>query len=137
MAAGLDYKGNMRIKIGTKTVMHEVECSFSSNTEFEEIATKDIEGKEYSASDITWSMSSNAIASNSTADAQVDIKEMLTAQLSKLPVAIELTDEVSGNLTISGSAYLEGVNITSNNNEYVKFDYTLNGVGVPVIGEVA
>ncbi|OCK44380.1 hypothetical protein BA195_06800 [Tenacibaculum soleae] len=137
MAAGLDYKGNMRIKIGTKTVMHEVECSFSSNTEFEEIATKDIEGKEFSASDITWSMSSNAVASNSTGDAQVDIKEMLTSQIGKQLVQIELTDDVSGNLTISGSAYIEGVNITSNNKEYVKFDYSLKGVGVPVIGEVA
>ena len=137
MAAGLDYKGNMRIKIGTKTVMHEVECSFSSNTEFEEVATKDIEGKDYSASDITWSMSSNAVASNSTADAQVDIKEMLTSQIGKQLVQIELTDDVSGNLTISGAAYIEGVNVTSNNNEYVKFDYSLKGVGVPVIGEVA
>lgn len=137
MAEGLDYKGNMRIKIGTKFVLHEVECSLSTNTEFEEIATKDIDGKEYSPSDITWSMSSNGVASNSTADAKMDIKAMLEAEIAKLPVTIELTDDVSGNLTVSGSAYIESVNVTSNNNEYMKFDYALKGIGVPTIGEVA
>ena len=61
----LDYSGSMRIKIATKTIMHEVEASLNEARDFEELASKDIVGKDFHPKEGTWSLTGNAIAANS------------------------------------------------------------------------
>ena len=126
----LDYSGSMRIKIGTKTVMHEVEASLNESRDFEELASKDIVGKDYHAKEGTWSLSGNALAANSGGDAQVDLQSIVSSYQAKTLVAIELTDGITGNMAYSGNAYIENYNLTSANEDKVKYDFALKGVGV-------
>tara|TARA_R110002096_G_scaffold347618_1_gene540927 strand:+ start:5322 stop:5726 length:405 start_codon:yes stop_codon:yes gene_type:complete len=128
----LDYNGSMRVKAGTKTILHEQESSFSMTVGMQELATKDIVGKNYNPQDIEWSLSGTGIADNSDADAQVDTLALLNAVKAKLPVALELTDGVSGNVMISGDGYYESVSIKSANKEKVTFDFAIKGIGEPV-----
>jgi hypothetical protein len=127
----LDYNGNMRIKVGTKTILHEQEASFSMSVGMQEIATKDIVGKEFNPQDVEWSISGTGICDNTTADADVDTKALLDALVAKASVALEMTDEVVGNVAIAGSGYYESMSIKSANKEKVTFDFSIKGIGVP------
>jgi predicted secreted protein len=126
----LDYSGSMRIKIGTKTIMHEVEASLNESRDFEELASKDIVGKDFHPKEGTWSLSGNALAANSGGDAQVDLQAIVSSYQSKTLVAIELTDGITGNMAYSGNAYIENYNLTSANEDKVKYDFALKGIGV-------
>ena len=127
----LDYNGSMRVKAGTKTILHEQEASFSMTVGMQEVATKDIVGKNYNPQDIEWSLSGTGIADNSDSDAQVDVQALLDAVKAKLPVALELADGVSGNVMISGTGFYESVSIQSTNKEKVTFDFAIKGIGEP------
>jgi predicted secreted protein len=126
----LDYSGSMRIKIGTKTIMHEVEASLNESRDFEELASKDIVGKDFHPKEGTWSLSGNALGANSGGDAQVDLQSIVSSYQSKTLVAIELTDGITGNMAYSGNAYIENYNLTSANEDKVKYDFALKGIGV-------
>jgi predicted secreted protein len=126
----LDYSGSMRIKIGTKTIMHEVEASLNESRDFEELASKDIVGKDFHPKEGTWSLSGNALAANSGGDAQVDLQSIVSSYQAKTLVAIELTDGITGNMAYSGNAYIENYNLTSANEDKVKYDFALKGIGV-------
>lgn len=125
----LDYSGSMRIKIATKTIMHEVEASLNEARDFEELASKDIVGKDFHPKEGTWSLTGNAIAANSNGDAQIDLQAIVESYQAKTLVAIELTDGVTGNMAYSGNAYIENYNLTTSNEEKVKYDFSLKGVG--------
>ena len=126
----------MRIKIdatggGTaKEIMHEVEASLNEARDFEELASKDIVGKDYHPKEGTWSLTGNAIAANSVGDAQIDLQAIVASYQAKTLVAIELTDGITGNMAYSGNAYIENYNLTSSNEDKVKYDFSLKGVGV-------
>ena len=126
----LDYSGSMRIKIGTKTVMHEVEASLNESRDFEELASKDIVGKDWHAKEGTWSLSGNALAANSSGDAQADLQSIVSSYQAKTLVAIELTDGITGNMAYSGNAYIENYSLKVANEEVVTFDYSLKGIGI-------
>lgn len=126
----LDYNGNMRIKVGTETILHEQESSFSMNVGMQEIATKDIDGKEFNPQDVEWSISGTGICDNAAAT-ENDIKTLLDALVAKVAVAIEMTDEVIGNVAIAGSGYYESISVKSANKEKVTFDFAIKGIGVP------
>jgi len=125
----LDYSGSMRIKIATKTIMHEVEASLNEARDFEELASKDIVGKNFHPKEGTWSLTGNAIAANSNGDAQIDLQAIVESYQAKTLVAIELTDGVTGNMAYSGNAYIENYNLTTSNEEKVKYDFSLKGEG--------
>tara|TARA_R110001632_G_scaffold137804_2_gene253413 strand:+ start:5349 stop:5756 length:408 start_codon:yes stop_codon:yes gene_type:complete len=133
----LDYNGNMRIKAGTKTILHEQDSSFSMSVGMQEVATKDIVGKQFNPQDIEWSISGTGIADNSDADAQVDVQALLDAVKAKAEIALEMTDDVTGNLMISGNGYYESVSIKSANKEKVTFDFSIKGIGEPTFALVA
>lgn len=127
----LDYNGNMRIKAGTKTIMHEQESSLSMSVGFQEIASKDIVGKEYNPQDMEWSISGSGILDNSDGAGQVDAKALADALKAKAQIAVEMTDGVTGNLAVTGNGYYESFNIKSTNKEKVTFDFSIKGVGEP------
>lgn len=127
----LDYNGNMRIKAGTKTLMHEQESTFTGTVGMQEITSKDIVGKDYNPQDLEWSISGTGIVDNTSGDAQVDIKALLDTWKSKTLVAIEMTDDVTGNLAISGSGYYTNVSLKSTNKEKATYDYSFQGINEP------
>lgn len=131
----LDYSGSMRIKIDatgtgtTKEIMHEVEASLNEARDFEELASKDIVGKDFHPKEGSWSLTGNAIAANSTDGLQLDLQAIVASYQLKTLVDIELTDGISGNMAYSGKAYIEQYTLTSANEDKAKFDFSLKGVG--------
>jgi hypothetical protein len=120
-----DYKGSaMRIKLGTKTIMHEIDFSYGASTEFQELASKDVENA-VNAGKSTFSLSGNGYADNSAASAQEDIISMFAWRAAKTSKAFEISDGVSGNLSLSGTAYLESIEIQGTLNEVVTYSFTL------------
>lgn len=131
-----DYKGSaMRVKLGTKTIMHEIDYSYGATTEFQDLASKDV-ANDVNPGKSTYSLSGNGYADNSTADAQEDIKALFDWQAAKTSKAFEITDGVSGNMSISGTAYLESIEMTGTLNEVVSYSFTLK-VTTATVGEVA
>lgn len=127
----LDYNGNMRVKAGTKTIMHEQESTFSGSTASQEIASKDIVGKTYNPNELDWSIAGSGILDNSDGAGQVDAKALMDVWKAKTIFAVEMTDDVNGNLAVSGQGFYESVSIKSANKEKVTFDFTIKGIGEP------
>lgn len=120
-----DYKGKtFRVKIDTKEIMHEIEFNYGATTEFQDLASKDVEN-EVHAGKSTYSLSANGYADNSDGDAQEDVASLFAWRDAKSKKAFQIADSTSGNLTISGDAYCESVEITSNNDEVVTYSLTL------------
>lgn len=123
-----NYKGKtFRVTVGSKQIMHEIEFNFGATTEFQDLASKDVE-QAFNAGKSTYTLTGNGYADNSTADAQEDIAALFAWQAAKTTKAYEIADSVSGNLTISGDAYLETIEITSTNDEVVTYSFTLKVV---------
>lgn len=131
-----DYNGKtFRVKLDTKTIMHEIEFNYGASTEFEDLASKDVENAVH-AGKSTYSLSGNGYADNSAADAQEDIAALFAWRDAKTSKAFEIGDGVSGNLMISGTAYAESIEITSTNDEVVKYSFTLK-VTTSTVGATA
>lgn len=123
-----DYKGKLfRLKVGGKTLLHEIEFNFGASTEFQELASKDV-NQAFNPGKKTYSLSGNGYADNSTGDAQEDIVSLFTWQDGQTSAAFEIADATSGNLNITGNAYCESIEITSPNNEVVTYSITLKVV---------
>lgn len=120
-----DIKGStLRVKVDTKTIMHEIDFSYSEETEFQDLASKDVENAVI-AGKSTYSLSGNGYADNSDGDAQEDIASLFAWRAAKTSKAIEIADGVSGNISISGTAYLQSVEITGTLNEVVTYSWTM------------
>lgn len=131
-----DYKGSaMRIMLATKEILHEIDFSYGASTEFQELASKDVENA-VNAGKSTFTLSGNGYADNSADDAQVDIKALFAWRAAKDSKAFTIADAVSGNLSIAGTAYLESMEIQGTHNEVVTYSFTLK-VTTSTVGETA
>lgn len=131
-----DYIGSsLRVKAATKQIQHEIDFSYGASTEFQELASKDVENAVI-AGKSTFSLSGNGYADNSAGDAQQDIAALFAWRAAKNSETIEISDGVSGNLSITGTAYLESVEIQSTTNEVVTYSWTMK-VTTSTVGTTA
>lgn len=114
----------LRVKIATKTILHEIDFSYGETTEFQDLASKDVEN-DVIAGKSTYSLSGNGYADNSSGGAQEDLASMFAWRASKESKAITIADGVSGNISIAGTAYLESIEIQSTVNEVVTYSFTM------------
>ena len=130
------YEGTtMRIKIGSKTIFHEVSATLTSSIDFKEVASKDTNGKLVTPGAQSWSMTANTLIANSTT--QEDLSSLYAAHSGKTAVTIEFTTDVSGDVVFSGSAYVESISIDATNEEVVTGDFSFKGDGDLTMGTVA
>lgn len=131
-----DYTGStLRVKIDTKTILHEIDFSYGESTEFQELASKDVENA-VNAGKSTYTLTGNGYASNSAGGAQEDIASLFAWRAAKDSKTIEIADGVSGNISISATAYLENIEIQGTNNEVVTYSWTMK-VTVATVGTTA
>lgn len=106
MAAGQFYKGkNLRFKLEDSVLFHATSCALSIQSDVEEVATKDTNGKVF----IPGSYSGTLSMENLLADkdgSQVDQSDLIGYQLNNTEVSWEFTTGVSGDIIISGTCYL-------------------------------
>lgn len=131
MAAGDIIKGkDLRIKIADNTVYHATECSFSITRSLESIATKDTDGEKKTAGNYNWTLSTSALVANkATASTQNDTKSILDAFIAGDVVAVEFTTDNTGDIILSGNAFIESINITASVGSSATYDVSLNGDG--------
>ncbi|MEM9685301.1 MAG: hypothetical protein AAF934_00080 [Bacteroidota bacterium] len=139
MAAGQFYRGrNLRISVEGEVIYHATECSFSTSKDFEEIATKDTNGKEQYPGDHGWSLSTNyLVADRPGGGTQQDVSTLLGFYQNNTLLTVEFTTGVTGDIVISGSAYIDNCNITSTVNQVVSGDFSFLGNGDFTVGTVA
>lgn len=123
-----DYTGKaLRVEVDGKSILHEVSFSYGETTEFKEVASKDVDN-DVVAGKSSYTLSGNGIADNSDGDAQEDIASLFAWRAAKTIKPFEIADAVSGNISIAGTAYMESVNITGENESEVTYDWTMKVV---------
>ena len=127
----------MRIKIGTKTIFHEVNATLDSNIPFKEVASKDTTGVVSTPGTQAWGLSCNTLIANSAAGAQEDIASLYAAHVAKTLVTVQFSTDVTGDVVFSGSVYIEKFTLDSTHEEEVKGDFSFKGDGALTIGTVA
>lgn len=131
------YKGKlMRLKIGTKTIFHETSVKFNTSKDFNELASKDITGKEVTPGSYTWGLSCESLIADSVASAQEDLVSLLTAFQADTLLAVQFTSDVSGEVVISGNVYVETCDVDATNEEGVTGSFAFKGDGDFTVGAV-
>jgi hypothetical protein len=131
-----DYRGStLRVTVATKEIMHEIDFSYGESTEFQDIASKDVENAVIPGKS-TFSLTGNGYADNSEGDAKEDIAALYAWRASKESKAIGIADGVTGNIAITATAYLESVEIQSTLNEVVTYSWTMK-VTTSTVGATA
>lgn len=138
MAAGQAYKGkNLRISVDGETVFHSTECSFNSSMSLEEIATKDTDGNLVVSGNYTWGVATNMLVADKAAlSTQEDFASLLNKHKAGTQVAIEFTTGVTGDIIISGNAYIESINFAAPTSGFATGDASFKGSGDYTVGTV-
>lgn len=126
---------NMRIKVDTKEIFHEVDANLSMSTDFKEVASKDTAGKLVTPGAQSWSLSCNALLENDGTTKE-DLKTLSDKWKAKSVHAVTFTTGTSGDVIYSGNAYIESVEVSSPNEEGVNVSYNLRGDGDLTIAAV-
>jgi hypothetical protein len=139
MAAGDILKGkDLRITLIDGTIYHATECSITSTRNFDEVATKDTNGNITTPDTYSWSLNASGLVANKPgASAQKDIHDLWTEHLAANLVAVEFTTTETGDITISGNAYVESVEMTAATEGRATYTATLKGDGDLTQGTVA
>lgn len=131
------YEGSaLRIQIGTKTIIHEVECKLDLKRDMKEIGSKDVDGNLVLPGKKSFTLTGKAIAKNSDGT-QEDINSLLAAYDAGTEIGITLADGVTGNIAITGKAYIESISINAKDEEVVDYDFSFVGNGAAGIGTTA
>jgi hypothetical protein len=127
------YKGrNLRVLVAGKPILHATECSFSTSMNFEEIATKDTDGTIQTPGNYTWTLTSNHLVADknqSTQSSYTDAFELLEQFKNRLPVQVQFTTSMGGDVIISGEAFLSGANISAPVEGAASGDFNFQGNG--------
>jgi hypothetical protein len=127
------YKGrNLRVLVAGKPILHATECSFSTTMNFEEIATKDTDGTIQTPGNYTWTLTSNHLVADKDQVTQAnytDAFELLEQYKNRLPVEVQFTTSMGGDVIISGQAYMSGANISAPVEGAASGDFNFQGNG--------
>jgi len=140
MAAGEFYKGkNLRVSVENKTIFHATSCSLSIQSDVEEIATKDTNGKVLEPGSYSGTISmENLLADIDAGNVdQIDQATLLGYQLNKTSVSWEFTTGVSGDITVSGTGYLTSSEMSAETEGIGTGSFSIQTTGDITVGTVA
>ena len=131
------YQGTeMRLKFGTKTLFHETSAKFNISKNFEELASKDIAGKEVIPGSYDWGLSADSLISLSSASAQEDVQTLLTALIDATVLSVEFSTQTTGDLLLSGDVYVSSADVDSQHENGVTGSFEFKGTGSITVGVV-
>jgi len=133
MAQGEIYQGGAtRFSYEGKTLYHTKSCKMQISTKMEEIATKDTLGSVVTPSNYSWSISAEALVADiptgSTAT-KLGFMDIVSLQLAKTPIDVEMTDGVTGSWVLSGQCYVESADIDATVDQSVSGSFSFKGNG--------
>lgn len=116
-----------RIKVGTKTIMHEVEVNWGITSNMIDVANKDNPlAKEAGLKE--YPTSGTGYAGNSDGQAQEDLNSLAAWADEQSIKTIEFADGTSGNLAFTGTAYLSDFQLGATVNDKLSYSFTLTVV---------
>ena len=119
------YKGkNFRVKIDTKTLMHEIDFEFGGAKDFEDLASKDV-NQDFHPGKKNYNLSGNGYINNSDGDAQQDFDALWSWFDDDSIKAYEIGDGETGHIMFGGDAFMSEINFSSVNDEVLKYSFTL------------
>lgn len=118
-----------RVLIGTLEVLQEISFDFGAEREFNELASKDTENV-FDPAKKSYTLSGEAYVSNTALAAEQDLFAMMGWLEDGSSKAYSIGDAVSGNVTVSGNAYLKSYSFKSENNGVMTYSFTLQVDGV-------
>jgi predicted secreted protein len=124
---------------GTLTkIANATSNDFSITKDMIETTNKDSAGaKEYIAGEYGYTMSVEGMFEEDTSvGAGISWKEIITDLLAGTSVTIVMTSNVSGDLTLSGSAFFNELNLTAPQNDVATFTASIQGTGALTVGTI-
>lgn len=131
MAAGQFYKGhNVRISYNGKPLYHTTSCKWSSSRDFEEIATKDTDGKVAEPGSYSWDMNTDALIADKPAlSTDSDFMDILDLYIAGTEIDVEFTSGGVGDWKLAGKAFVSNADITADDGSIVKGTFAFKGNG--------
>ena len=124
---------------GTLTkIANATSNDFSITKDMIETTNKDSAGaKEYIAGEYGYTMSVEGMFEEDTSvGAGISWKEIITDLLAGTSVTIVMTSNVSGDLTLTGSAFFNELNLTAPQNDVATFTASIQGTGALTVGTI-
>ena len=124
---------------GTLTkIANATSNDFSITKDMIETTNKDSAGaKEYIAGEYGYTMSVEGMFEEDTSvGAGISWKEIITDLLAGTSVTIVMTSKVSGDLTLTGSAFFNELNLTAPQNDVATFTASIQGTGALTVGTI-
>jgi predicted secreted protein len=124
---------------GTLTkIANATSNDFSITKDMIETTNKDSAGaKEYIAGEYGYTMSVEGMfEEDASVGAGISWKEIITDLLAGTSVTIVMTSNVSGDLTLSGSAFFNELNLTAPQNDVATFTASIQGTGALTVGTI-
>ena len=132
------YEGTtMRLTLGTKELFHEVDATLNFSLDFNEIASKDTNGKITTPGSYSWSIDCNMSLIDNDGTTQEDLHSLATKAIAKASHAITFSTNVTGDAIFSGNAYIEGFSVTAKKKKKATATFTLRGTGDLTVAEVS
>jgi predicted secreted protein len=124
---------------GTLTkIANATSNDFSITKDMIETTNKDSAGaKEYIAGEYGYTMSVEGMfEEDASVGAGISWKEIITDLLAGTSVTIVMTSNVSGDLTLTGSAFFNELNLTAPQNDVATFTASIQGTGALTVGTI-
>ena len=119
---------DLLVYIGNEAIAHSRKASFKLNAQLADATTKDSAGAftEYLPSLKSWELSTEGLA------VWGDMGEWYNAITNGTPLTVSFkpTNQVTGDITLSGVAYLESFEVNAENGEVVTYSVSFKGSGV-------
>ena len=118
---------DLLVYIGATPIAHSRKASFKLNSQLADATTKDSDGAftEYLPSLKSWEVSTEGLA------VWGDMSQWVDAITNGTPLAISFkpTNQATGDITLSGTAFLESCEINAENGEVVTYSVNFKGSG--------
>lgn len=134
---GLINGTNLTIKVGGVPLLKATTASLELSVDMPDATTKDSAGwSEFFAGVRSWTLSSDGLVDYATSTA-VETDELVAMLIARNTVTVEFSTSTSGDMKLSGSAYVSSISQTADMESPAGYSVTFQGTGALTQGTVA
>lgn len=128
---------NLVIKVGGVPILKATTASIEMSVDMPDATTKDSQGwAEFFAGVRSWTLSSDGLIDYATS-ANVETDELVAMLIARTPVSVSFGTSTSGDMLLSGSAYVSSISQTADMESPSGFSVSFQGTGALTQSTVA
>lgn len=128
---------NLVIKVGGVPILKATTASIEMSVDMPDATTKDSQGwAEFFAGVRSWTLSSDGLIDYATS-ASVETDELVAMLIARTPVSVSFGTSTSGDMLLSGSAYVSSISQTADMESPSGFSVSFQGTGALTQSTVA